>query len=597
VRWRSRNSRNSKSSRPAGTLALLGALLVTLLVLAFLQYRWIAQLGDAEKSRAQARLEEASRAFCDDLDRELDRAIDLSNGPPAHPGDEVAFVSARLTRWKESALFPQLVSDVFLARVDGEGRASLFRLDPSKGEAQACDWPASLEPLRPQLPDHPGPPLRPDLPAIVVPLGGPRPGGPEAGPGGGPPQDVAIVLLDLDWITRTFLPERARAHFGGDRGLVYRVTVLGSAPERRVLFSDGPDAPPRDPSMGDVTRPLFLQRSFRAGPGPGPGDVPDRPPHPGPGAGALPRPGEPEHGPRPPRPEDGEAWQLVVRHPSGSVEALVGGFRARNLALSFGVLALLGTSALLVLASSRRSSRLARQQMDFVAAVTHELRTPVTAIRSAGQNLSAGIVTDPERVRWYGDMIEMEGSRLSETVARVLAFARIGAGKQEYARRPLKVAELVEKTLAGYQLVLAEKGLAVESSVAEALPPLSADPDTLELALRNLLDNAVKYGADGGWVAVCATASPDGSEILLTVSDRGRGVSRKDVPHLFEPFFRGEDASTGGVQGSGLGLAVVEHVARGHGGRVTVRTERGKGSDFTIHLPVSPGKGVTEEAS
>jgi signal transduction histidine kinase len=98
-------------------------------------------------------------------------------------------------------------------------------------------------------------------------------------------------------------------------------------------------------------------------------------------------------------------------------------------------------------------------------------------------------------------------------------------------------------------------------------------------------------------VAVRASASPDGSEILLTVSDRGRGVGPKDVPRLFEPFFRGEDARTGGVQGSGLGLAVVEHVARGHGGRVTVRTERGKGSDFTIHLPSSPGVDVTGEAS
>lgn len=587
MRWRSPSSRDS---RPGGTLALLGALLVTLVALAFLQYRWIAQLGDAEKARAQARLEEASRAFCDDLDRELDRALALCSGPPALPGDEVALVSARLTRWRESALFPQLVSDVFLAKAGSEGRASLLRLDSSKGVALPCDWPASLEPLRQRLPAHPGPPLQPGLPAIVVPLGGPPPGGREAGPGGGNPTDVAIVLLDLDWITKTFLPERARAHFGGDRTLAYRVTVLGSAPGRRVLFSDGPDAPPRDPSIGDVTRPLFLQRPFPSGPGQGPGaGRDDRAPGPPPSNGQG-------HGPRRPRPEEGDAWQLIVRHPSGSIEALVGGFRARNLALSFGVLALLAASALLVLASSRRASRLARQQMEFVAAVTHELRTPVTAIRSAGQNLSAGIVSDPERVRWYGNMIEMEGSRLSETVARVLAFSRIGSGKQEYVRRPLKVADLVGKTLAGYQLVLAEKGLAVETSVDEALPPLSADGDALELALRNLLDNAVKYGADGKWVAVRATSSPNGCEIRLTVSDRGRGVSRKDLPHLFEPFFRGADASTGGVQGSGLGLAVVERVALGHGGRVTVRSQSAEGSEFTIHLPVSPGRTGTAEA-
>ncbi len=597
---------------PAGTLALLGALLVTLVVLALLQYRWIAQLGDAEKARAHARLEEASRAFCDDLDRELFRALAFCD-LPATPGDEVSLLAERLAIWRGSALYPQLVADVFLARADLEGRLSLFRIDASggkTGEARACDWPASLEPLRRQLPGPSGPPLRPDLPGIVLPLGGPPLGDREAGRGAPPRREhalaLAIVLFDLDWITKTFLPLRAKAYFGGDHGLAYRVTVLGSAPERRVLFSGGPDGPgvpggpdgpvvpPPDPSAGDVTRMLFLQRSFSPNGGPGPGDGPHdgpgRPPHPGPGAQG------PPGGGREPRP-DASAWQLVVRHPSGSLEALVGGFRARNLALSFGVLGLLGASALLVLASSRRASHLARQQMDFVAAVTHELRTPLTAIRSAAQNLSAGIVASPERMRWYGDMIEMEGSRLSETVSRVLAFARIGSGQQEYRRRPLKIADLVEKTLAGYQLVLAEKGLRVETSVDEALPPLSADPDALELALRNLLDNAVKYGADGRWVALRATASPDRREILLTVSDRGRGVAHRDVPHLFEPFFRGEDASKGGVQGSGLGLAVVDHVARGHGGRVTVRTEPGKGCDFTIHLPASPGTGAAEGAS
>jgi signal transduction histidine kinase len=235
--------------------------------------------------------------------------------------------------------------------------------------------------------------------------------------------------------------------------------------------------------------------------------------------------------------------------------------------------------------------------MDFVAAVTHELRTPVTAIRSAGQNLSAGIVSSPERVREYGDLIAMEGSRLSETVSRVLAFSRIGSGRQEYRRRPVDARELVERTLSGYRLVLGEKGLRAESSVADDLPPLSADPEAIELALRNLLDNAVKYGADGGWVGLDATASPERREILLTVSDRGRGIPRRDLSRIFEPFFRGEDASTGGVQGSGLGLAVVEDVARGHGGRVTVRTVPGKGSDFTIHLPASPVEDATGRGS
>ena len=565
----------------AGTLALIGALLVALAVLAVVQYRWIAQLGEAEKARRLTGLGEAAQEFCDDLDRELDRALAFC-GPPPPSVDPVAEIAARLARWRESAPFPGLVSAVFVAREEAEGRLSLARLDEATGEARECEWPAPLEPLRRQLPYDTGPPLRPDLAALVVPLAERSPGGPPPGPGAPSRAPAyAVVQLDLDWIVGTFLPQRSRARFGGADSLSWHVAVLGAGPARRVLYAAGPDSPAEDPSAGDLVKQLFLQRSFPETRGPrAAGRAPRR-------AGPAPRPADGM--PRPLRPEEGGAWQLVVRHPSGSLDALVASFRARNLAVSFGVLLLLGAAALLVLASGRRAARLARQQMEFVAAVTHELRTPLTAIRSAGQNLAAGIVGEPERVRRYGALIEKEGRRLSEMVSRVLAFARIESGQQAYRKSRVKVADLVDATLAGYQLVLEEKGIQVERHVDEGLPSVEADAGAVELALRNLLDNAMKYGADGKWVALRASASPDGREVLLTVSDRGRGIVKGDLSRIFEPFYRAEEATAGGVQGSGLGLAVVQHVARGHGGRVTVKSARGRGSDFTLHLKAAPG--------
>jgi signal transduction histidine kinase len=262
----------------------------------------------------------------------------------------------------------------------------------------------------------------------------------------------------------------------------------------------------------------------------------------------------------------------------------VGGVRQRNLLVSFGILMLMAVSIGLLAVSSRRAQRLAQQQMEFVAGVSHELRTPVAVIRSAAENLSHGVVGDPGRVRRYGDAIQVEARRLGEMVERVLEFAGIESGRR-LVRVPVAVEPLVPEAIAA--ALGGDDRYTVERHIASDLPPVLGDASMLRSALQNLLANATKYGGADGWIGVRAQLSPDRREVRVTVEDHGRGIAETDLPHIFDPFYRGADATSRQIQGSGLGLALVRRIADAHSGRVTVTTRAGSGTAFTLHVPAA----------
>jgi signal transduction histidine kinase len=261
--------------------------------------------------------------------------------------------------------------------------------------------------------------------------------------------------------------------------------------------------------------------------------------------------------------------------------------RRRNLAVGLGVLALLGATAAVLAAGAQRARRLARQQMEFVAGVTHELNTPLAAIRSAGQNLADGIVTDPAQVRRYGGLIEKEGGRLGALVAQVLDFAGIESGNRAYAAEPLSVAALVDEVLRDHRLVLDQAGMTVERDVPPDLPEVRGDAAALRRALANLLANAAKFAAAGRWVAVRASGAPGGRAVVLRVEDRGPGIPRDERGRVFEPFYRGPAAERNATPGSGLGLSLVRHVVRAHGGSVHVEGREGGGAAVVVELPAA----------
>ena len=260
-------------------------------------------------------------------------------------------------------------------------------------------------------------------------------------------------------------------------------------------------------------------------------------------------------------------WRLLVGHRAGSLEAAVGQARRRNLALSFGILVLMGISVGLIVIAARRAQRLARQQLEFVAGVSHELRTPVAVIGSAADNLAHGVVQDAARIKQYGATIGTEARRLGETVERVLEFAGIQSG---VVRQPTVIAPvaLVEQALAASTPLVNEAQATIETSYGPDVPDINGDPAALRAVVQNLIANAVKYGGDHAWVHVSVSngAAKRRGEVLIRVEDRGIGIPAAEQARIFEPFFRGADALARHIHGNGLGLSIVKRVVEAHGG-------------------------------
>ena len=233
----------------------------------------------------------------------------------------------------------------------------------------------------------------------------------------------------------------------------------------------------------------------------------------------------------------------------------------------------------------RRETEMARLKSDFVANVSHDLKTPLSVIRMFGETLEMGRVTDEGRRQEYYRVITREGERLSRLIDNVLDFSRIEGGRQTYDMTPTPVEPLIRSTLEAFAYPLAQQGFKVEVSVAPDLPDVTMDADAVGQALANLIDNAIKYSADERSLTVDARVA-DG-RLVVAVSDRGLGIAPEEQAKIFEKFYRVGRSDTQGRRGSGVGLALVRHVAEAHGGDVAVESKPGAGSRFALRLPLS----------
>ena len=557
-------------------------MLVLLAILATLQYRWLGEVSDAEKQLMLARMQGSATRFARDFDRELTRALALlgPSGPPRRARDGAA---ERRARWMSSALMPDLVRGVFVASGGKGQRLQLHRVEDDTGRLVPTDWPQELLSLQSRL-EMSGPVPEPgqerrrtrtltvpaeDVPALIVPFFGFDPATPQTG--------YTIVWLDEGVMEHKLIPELATRHFAGADGIEYRIEISSLVDPKRVIYRAGPTTSDRAVDRSDADVALFgLLRADELDPPP-----PD---------GAAP-PGEPQPtaGIAPPRSSPAQQWRLRLAHPSGSLEAAVSSTRHRNLAISFGTLLLLALGMSMLLVSTRRAQRLAMQQLEFTAGITHELATPLAGMRSAAQNLADGVVRDPAQVKEYGLLIDREGRRLTEMVEQVLAFAGMQSGQAAPAIRPLAMREIIEEALAYSRRALEEKGFRVETQIPPDLPDVKGDGPALRRAIENLIGNAVKYAGEGSWLGVSVSVASDrrGRWLEVTVEDAGPGIAAEDLPRVFEPFYRGRGRAAGAVPGSGLGLTVVRNIARAHGGRVDVTSVAGKGSSFKLLLPLS----------
>jgi signal transduction histidine kinase len=250
-------------------------------------------------------------------------------------------------------------------------------------------------------------------------------------------------------------------------------------------------------------------------------------------------------------------------------------------------------SALLALRALHRENELARARQTFVANVSHELKTPLARIRLFNDLLSPARQTSPEKRERYRTVVDRECRRLSVLVDNVLQFARIERAGEPYEMRPVALAEIVARAIETFRATADDDRLSLSADVRD-VPPVLGDVQALEQVVINLLDNAVKYSAEGAPISVTLLAAGDHAEIR--VSDRGCGIPEQERARIFEEFYRVQSGDTQPVAGNGLGLAIVRRVARAHAGDVTLESAVGVGSTFIVRIPLSrSGDGQSPE--
>jgi signal transduction histidine kinase len=289
-------------------------------------------------------------------------------------------------------------------------------------------------------------------------------------------------------------------------------------------------------------------------------------------------------------------WTIAVQDRRSTPERLARRNFALNMTLSAVLATLLLGAVLLTTRTAAREMRLSAMKSDFVSNVSHELRTPLASIRVFGELMRTGRVSGPEKILEYGERIETEAVRLGLLVENILDFSRIESGRKVYRFADADLAEIVRAGVARCAARARNAGFRIElEQVEAALPALPLDAAAIEQALGNILENAVKYSGESREIAVALVRRDD--EAIVSVRDHGIGIPRHEQERIFERFHRVGGSLVHDVRGVGLGLAIVRHVVDAHSGRVEVQSEPGRGSTFSIVLPVRPnGTGAARPA-
>jgi signal transduction histidine kinase len=228
---------------------------------------------------------------------------------------------------------------------------------------------------------------------------------------------------------------------------------------------------------------------------------------------------------------------------------------------------------------------LAKLKSDFVSNVSHELRTPLALIRLYAETLELGRIQTREKIDEYYRIIRKESERLTALINNILDFSRIEAGRKEYEFRETDIGDLVRNTLECYRDQIEEQGFALQEQIDENIPPVHVDREAIARSVVNLVNNALKYSADKKFIGVKLYRTS--GSVKLEVEDQGIGIARNEQSKIFEKFYRAGDPLVHNTKGSGLGLSLVRHIAQAHGGNIDVQSTLGKGSKFTLSLPIN----------
>ncbi len=548
-------------------------------------------------------------------------------------------------QWRASATDPRLISRVLVADNPDNQPPALLAFDGENNRLEPTDWPEALsefrrsflsgprftEPTGRRAPGNTG--ILPwysfldEVPALVSVLvfrSSPRTESRENEMRERSPREEGrcqiclILCLDADYVFREWIPALAERHLSTAASGGYDF-IVRSGREPGSIFCSSPDAD----AVGIVAQPDAVANLMgfrreqprrrepliqggggraeqpderavdttnapaarRRRPAPGPADLPVSVP-PDEDRASLERAIERRQQiPRITEMLADQGWQLLVKHRAGSLDAVVGRTRIRNLAISLGILLLLAVSLVVLSVTVLRARRLAKQQMEFVAGVSHELRTPIAVICSTAENLADGLITGPGQVSQYGTFILREGRRLGTLVEQTLAYAGIESAQLTLRTQPLDLAELVSRVVQDLRRESSAKKIEIGHTAANGSTQIEGDPTSLDTAVRNLVENAIKYSRPGTTVHVTVGKSRSGDTVEVVVSDEGIGIETADISRLFDPFYRGSNAIRAQIRGAGIGLSLVKRIVDAHRGTIEVKSKVSEGSTFTVAFP------------
>ncbi len=278
-------------------------------------------------------------------------------------------------------------------------------------------------------------------------------------------------------------------------------------------------------------------------------------------------------------------WKVALFDPDGkSVEQIVGNEQRLYLILFGGILFVMVVGVFIMVRAVIHESEVSRLKSEFVSSVSHELKTPLTLIRMFGETLDTGMVKDEKKRREFYSIIRKESERLSHLIDNVLDFSKMDAGTKKYRFEESDLVKVVRDSMEAYKFHIRDNGFEIKSVFPEEKIELKIDRDAISQALLNLLSNAVKYSEDQKFIQV--EVNRNSTSALVSVTDNGVGIAKGELNKIFEKFYRVTTSEMEETGGSGLGLALVKHIVEAHNGAIDVESELGKGSKFTIVIPL-----------
>lgn len=598
-------------------ILIIGVLLALLGLLAFLQYQWLGQISNGERERLSRNIKSDTERFAEDFNAEIQNAyFNFQMNAKIWREKNWKEFNDRYDFYKGKTQNPDLIRDFYFVET-GEN-PTLLKYDEENREFVAAEWNDELNKLKQNFENENFASIDEEIPALLMPIYD----SPEKIRSvvirtkdteeirGLPPElpeksGVLIIKLDRNIIENKILPDLTQKYFSQNESADYKISVADKnnqkifqtgeaaapdasaklfnlAPDRFTFFANREIA---NLTVGENKKNVVISRiqtasNMKISETNGAKKVDVRV--------FSSEQNLPEVKPRitmfdGQNLETAGIWTLSVQHSAGSLEQFITNTRRKNLGISFGILSLLALSVILIFVSSQRAKIFAQRQVDFVSSVSHEFRTPLAVIYSAGENLSDGVIRDENKIANYGNLIKGEGKKLSQMVEQILEFAGAKSGARKYDFKQVEVDQIIENAIGECQTLIAANNFTIEKEIAENLPTISADKRALTQAVQNLIANSIKYSGDEKFIKISARNGE--GKVKISVEDKGLGIEKNEVGKIFEPFYRSKKVVDAQIHGNGLGLSIVKQIVEAHGGKIEVKSESGKGSRFSIHLP------------